>query len=75
MLCVGVTCVTGVHCTGVTAVRYGRKPTDTSAQQWLRWATVWPHNRHGPKIGDCAAFWEAECGLGRGPPPYQVASF
>ena len=39
------------------------------------------HNRHGPKIGGLCPFWGelsphlTQCGLGRGLPPYQVASW
>ena len=39
------------------------------------------HNRHGPKIGDCASFWGEldphvmQCGMGRSVPSYQVASW
>jgi len=39
------------------------------------------HNRRGPKIGGLCPFWQGQlgphvtqCGLGRGLPPYQVAS-
>jgi len=57
-------------------------PLLTGAQQLLRWATAW-RNIHGPKSGGllCPLPWVepgphlTQCGLGRGLPPYQMASW